>query len=71
MHDRRAEGEAVELGPLQVEVHVVLPREADAAVHLQAPTPSPGWAASEHHTLAVDAATDASGSSAAMHQAAQ
>ena len=31
-----AVADLVELGPLQEEVHVVLPGEADAAVHLQA-----------------------------------
>ena len=30
-----AEGHTVELGPLEVQVHVGLPREADAAVDLQ------------------------------------
>ena len=58
-----AEAELVELGPLQEEVQVVLPREADAAVHLERRRHHP-LDASEHQIFAVDAATDASGSSA-------
>ena len=62
--------ELVELRALQEEVQVVLPREADAAVHLERRAMT-RFDASEHHVFAVDAAIDASGSPAPMHHAAQ
>ena len=70
MERRVAERELVELRALHEEVQVVLPREADAAVHLERGAIT-RFDASEHQIFAVDAATDASGSPAPMHHAAQ